>query len=235
MPDDRDWFRVTLTAGTTYQIDQVHQDGYRRWKLWGIYDATGNLIPNTQDNNAHFKSRVFFTPSTTGPHYIAAGATGKFVDHTPITTNILVDYNAALHVGGYRLSVNIITDDYTADATTTATVSVGGAPVIGRIEVPGDVDWWAVELTAGTSYRIDQKKREYSLNPYLRGIYDADGNLIPNTANDNGGEPDNIFVRSRNSIVYFTPSETDTYYIAAGANGSNPYKIGSYSLSVKVQ
>ena len=235
VPDDRDWFRVTLTAGTTYQIDQVHQDGYRRWKLWGIYDATGNLIPNTQDNNAHFKSRVFFTPSTTGPHYIAAGATGKFVDHTPITTNILTDYNAAFHVGGYRLSVNIITDDYTADATTTATVSVGGAPVIGRIEVPGDVDWWAVELTAGTSYRIDQKKREYSLNPYLRGIHDSSGILIPNTTNDNGGEPDNIFLRSYNSIVYFTPSNTDTYYIAAGANGSNPYKIGSYSLSVKVQ
>ena len=66
-------------------------------------------------------------------------------------------------------------------------------------------------------------------DPYLRGIHDADGNLIARTTNDDGGV-------GRNSLVYFTPDEDATYYVAAGgyvATGAGYSQVGSYTLSVE--
>ena len=59
-------------------------------------------------------------------------------------------------------------------------------------------------------------------DPYLRGIYDEDGELIAGTTNDDGG-------RVHNSRVYFTPDEDATYYVSAGAGRSD---VGTYRLKV---
>ena len=45
-------------------------------------------------------------------------------------------------------------DDFPADTNTTGQVDVGGS-VTGNIESGGDVDWFLVELEAGTRYQID--------------------------------------------------------------------------------
>ena len=60
------------------------------------------------------------------------------------------------------------------------------------------------------------------MNPYLRGIRDADGTLIAGTRNDDGGT-------GWNSRVEFTPDVGGTYYVAAGAFQSTQ---GTYTLSV---
>ena len=60
-------------------------------------------------------------------------------------------------------------------------------------------------------------------DPYLRGIYDADGNLIDNTTDNDGGI-------AGNSRVNFTASEDAIYYVAAGSQFPH---IGTYTLSVE--
>ena len=104
-------------------------------------------------------------------------------------------------------------------------VAVGGTAG-GNIETAGDRDWFAVELVAGRTYTIDlggNPTADGTLSdPLPYGIHHADGNLIANTTNDDGGD-------GRNSKVTFTATETGTFYIAAGAYRSHQ---GTYTVEV---
>ena len=113
-------------------------------------------------------------------------------------------------------------DDHSANILTGGGVGVGGTAV-GKIESAGDSDWFAVELVAGRTYTIDLRGTPTGdgtlSDPYLRGIHDAEGNLISGTTNDDGGA-------GYNSQVTFTAAETGTYYIAAGAySGRGTYEV----------
>ena len=214
---DRDWFAVTLEAGKTYQFDL---EGIWSWSgtlrdpyLRGIYDAGGNRIDGTtnDDGGRVRNSRVSFTPNEDATYYVSAGS-----DH---------DY----WTGTYTLRVSESENpagDYAANATTTGTVVVGGGPATGNIDSPGDRDWFAVDLEEGKGYRFDLRgSRNHGTlpDPYLRGIYDEDGELIDGTTNDNGGW-------RNNSHVGFTPDESATYYVSAGAYRDY---TGTYTLSVE--
>ena len=225
---DQDWFAVELEAGKTYRVDLegvwsdvgTLPDPYLR----GIFDSDGVLIPGTSDDDSGFKdnSRVTFTATETGTHYVAASAFR--VSHRE------TEHNA------YRLSVYDVTDgggpdEFTAGTDTTGRVSVGGSAT-GLIGYVGDRDWFAVELVAGETYRIDLKGWEadgWLIDPYLHGIHDAAGNLISGTEDDNGGA-------QLNSRVTFEATDTGTYYIAAGSGPwkSHAYGEGTYTLSVEL-
>ena len=214
--DDRDWFAVELEAGKTYLVDLegsptgegTLDDPYLR----GIHDANGNLIADTtaDDGGVGFNSRVAFVAPETATYYVAAGAS----------------YRGA-STGTYKLSVEEVADDFSQDTATTGAVAVGGS-VAGNVQFADDLDWFAVELEAGKIYHVDLEGSptgEGTLdNPSLRGIHDANGNLIANTTDDNGGV-------GFNSRVAFVAPETATYYIAAGASYWEAL-TGTYKLSV---
>ena len=84
-----------------------------------------------------------------------------------------------------------------------------------------------VTLAAGTIYRIDLEgwaTRAGTLSkPYLRGIYDSNGNPIRGTTDDDGGT-------GLNSQAFFTATEDGTHYVSADAQGR---AIGTYTLSVE--
>ena len=104
-------------------------------------------------------------------------------------------------------------DDYSSTTQTTGAVAVGGSAT-GEIETRSDRDWFAVTLEAGRIYRIDLEGSDSRggtlYNPYLRGIYNADGVRFAGTTDDDGGA-------DRNSRVEFRAEENATYYVAAGA------------------
>ena len=210
---DRDWFAVTLEAGKSYRIDLegsptsagTLSDPYLR----GLYNAVGHRIAGTMNNDggAGNNSRVTFTATDDATYYVSAGADGS-------------------NVGTYRLSVEEVTDDFTVGTGTAGTVAVGGSET-GEIERGGDLDWFAVTLEAGKIYRFDLEGSPTSAgtlsDPYLRGLYDAAGNRIAGTTNNDGGD-------GNNSRVTFTANEDATYYVSAGAHGS---RTGTYTLSVE--
>ena len=113
--------------------------------------------------------------------------------------------------------------DLPEGVSTTGRVVVGGSAT-GDIETRGDRDWFAVELDAGRTYRIDLKGSRTGagtgtlLDPYLRGVHDADGVLITGTTNNDGGV-------GRNSRVEFTATANATYYVAAGAFGDGARQL----------
>jgi hypothetical protein len=225
-PGDLDWFAVELTAGTAYRIDL---EGAPTWvgslydpDLYGIYDSDGNLIPGTtnDDGGVLWNSRVTFTPPVDGTYYVSVGSSAA-----PCGNYIVI------YEGTYRLTV---TDpgvseertDFSADTNTSGRVLVDGLAT-GEIENSQDRDWYLVTLETGTTYRIDLTGRATSggslTDPYLHGIYDADGDLIAGTTADDGGD-------YRNSRLTFTPSANGIYYVSAGADDGH---TGTYTLSVE--
>jgi len=77
---DNDWFAVSLVEGQTYRLDLegvetgvgTLADPYLR----GIFNSAGTEIPGAfnDDGGAGTNSRLEFTASSTGVHYISAGA-----------------------------------------------------------------------------------------------------------------------------------------------------------------
>ena len=238
---DQDWFAVELVAGRTYVIDLrgsptddgTLSDPYLR----GIYDADGNRIANTtnDDGGRGYNSRLTFTATESGTHYIAAGAWSsrrgtyevEVTDTSPPPAETAAaaaesetDQNQAL-----LASVSEGATDLPNDASTPGRVAVGDTAT-GTIGTAREKDWFAVELVAGRTYVIDLRGSPTDdgtlSDPYLRGIYDADGNRIANTTNDDGG-------RGYNSRLTFTATESGTHYIAAGAWSS---RRGTYEVEV---
>ena len=217
--NDRDWFAVTLMAGRTYRIDleptPTGSSALSDPLLYRVYDADGNSISGTNNDDGDGtgrSSQLFFTATEDAIYYVAAAS-----------------YET--EKGTYTLSVTDVTninDDFEAGTGTTGTVDVDGS-VRGKIESQGDRDWFAVDLTRGTTYQIDLKGTHTGdgslLDPYLAGVYTSSGNRIyyTDTEDDDGGV-------GANSQVTFTPTANGTYYVSAGAYGSN---TGTYTLSVK--
>ena len=207
---------MTLEAGRLYRIDlngsQTGAGTLRDPYLRGIHDADGNLIPGTTDDNsgAGLNSRLEFTAGEDATYYVATGAWGD-------------------GEGTYTLSVtdvtDTITDDFSAGTGTSGAVEVGGSAT-GEIEFFTDRDWFAVDLEAGATYRIDlegQRTGAGTLNdPYLYGVHDANGVLIAGTTDDDSGT-------AVNSRLKFTAADAATYYVAAGAYGDEE---GTYTLTV---
>ena len=230
---DRDWFAVELVAGRTYTIDLrgsptddgTLSDPYLR----GVYDADGNLIPGTtnDDGGLGYNSRLTFAATESGTHYIAAGAYyGRGTYEVEVSDNSPPDTQDQVQEPPVVLPVvSLVGVEFSADTSTEGRVAVGETAT-GNIGSDGDRDWFAVELVAGRTYTIDlmgSGTDDGTLgDPYLRGIHDADGNLIPRTADDNGGE-------GNNSRVTFTATDSGTHYIDVGAFSGT----GSYTVAVR--
>ena len=92
-------------------------------------------------------------------------------------------------------------DDFSTKINTSGQVAVGGT-ASGNIETADDRDWFAVDLVAGRSYTIDLRGIATGngtlSDPYLCGVYDAEGNYVSGTRDDDGGE-------GHNSQATFTP------------------------------
>ncbi|MCY3634392.1 MAG: PPC domain-containing protein [bacterium] len=214
-PGDRDWFAVSLEAGTIYQFDLKGGptgDGLPGFGtlgdpyLHGIHNSGGTRIAGTSDDDGgvHNYSRVRYRATQTGTHYVSAGG-----DSGTFTL-----FAAALG-----------SDDHPANTTTTSTVTVGGSAT-GEIEREGDRDWFAVTLVAGTTYRIELKgtrTRDGTLrDPYLHGIHNSSGTRIAGTSDDDSGI-------GSNSLITFTAAHSGVHYLSAGADRD---WTGSYTLYV---
>ena len=222
--NDRDWFAVSLEAGNTYQIDlegsfngkgTLH-DPY----VHGIHDKDGILVVDTTDDEGGYgrDSRVFFTASEDAIHYVAAGGDGSVtgtykLSVANVTGRVAVGDDTVVEPAG---------GDLPADTSTTGRVTVEGSAT-GDISASGDVDWFAVDLIAGTDYLVAVEGFRENAGTLdgtkLVGIYDADGNALPHSV-------------GYGSTFYLIP-ETGTYYVGvAGILSGGVTRTGTYTVSV---
>ena len=212
--NDQDWFSLSLITGHTYRFDLTGSGGGGTGTLpdtylRGIYTSAGVAVAGTTDDDSggNLNSLVTYTATSSGTYYVSAGAYGS-------------------NTGTYRLVTTDVgaADDFASTITTAGRVTAGGTAT-GRIEIASDTDWFQISLTAGRAYRIDLQGSGSGggslTDPYLRGIYDAGGVLLPSTTDDDSGG-------SNDSRVEFVADRTGLYYISAGAYASNTgtYRVG---------
>ena len=223
---DLDWFRADMVAGRKYEFGLVgalaDPDGALTLsapKLFGIYDADGNLISGTTetDNNNDLVHSQY-TATVDGPHYYSVGAE---------------DFYDPSATGTYSIAFSDITvsgGDIPGDTTTREVVVADGAEAGSDITDEDDRDWFKVEFESGKTYRIYIRGESYDVDaytledPYLYGIYDSDGTLIPNTTMDDGG-------LGADSQLDYTATTTGEHYISVGLSPGSSLR-GNYGLVV---
>jgi len=115
-----------------------------------------------------------------------------------------------------------VADDYSNNAGTTGSVSVGGARN-GAIEAAGDMDWLRITLMAGRRYRFDLEGLDTSRgtlpDPFLR-LRDSSGASL--TYDDDSGTGDN-------SWITWKATASGTYYLSVGSSTTS--STGTYRVS----
>lgn len=131
----------------------------------------------------------------------------------------------------------LVFDDNAAEPDRAGAVQAGES-IVGCIEVPGDVDWFAVKLQENLSYRFHVRGKRAGFgtlaNPKFAGVFDSEGNPIGDTSN-NGG----FLGADGRPVLVFIPEITGTYYIAVSGDTTYvPHRsdapVGVYTLSVEV-
>jgi len=211
---DQDWFRFDFAPGQVLGIDlegQATGAGDLRDPVLSIRDPGGNVLLFNDDGGTGLNSRLEIETTGTGTVFLSARA------FSPSDT------------GSFTLSVeDLRADDFAADPTTTGTVSAT-APTRGAIEQVGDVDWLRLSVEAGVTYQVDLEGRATGggtlSDPLLDGIFDATGQRIAGTFNDDGG----VGLNARTS---FTAQSDGEVFVAASAFGR---ATGRYSVEVTAE
>lgn len=213
---DADWFKVALTAGTTYQFEVLGADtanGTLADPFLDLYNSTGVWLASDDDSGTWFNSLLTYRPTSSGTYYVSASAA------------------TISGTGTYLVKASTIptvVDDYAATTASSGTIAIGGSKA-GSIEVGGDEDWFKVTLTAGTTYTINLRGASSGVgtlaDPYFKGIYSAAGAYINGTTNDDFGG-------GRESQITFAPTVSGAYYLSAGGYSTG---TGTYQLSISGQ
>jgi len=195
---DADWFAVMLNAGQHYQFKL--DGGTLADPKLALYSANGALVGSDDDSGVGLNALLGFNAAAGGTYFVAASG------YRSLT-------------GSYRLSVTSTTvDDYAANTSTAGRVVVGGSAT-GQVEAAGDVDWFAVTLTAGQSYRL--KLTGNGLADPVLAIVNAAGAVL--ASDDDGGA-------GLDAQIDFTAPGSATYYLAAAGVRAG---TGGYSVSVQ--
>jgi hypothetical protein len=219
--NDEDWFKTSyLIAGLTYTIDlegaYTSQGTLSDPLIKGIYNSAGTLVSGVTIvddvvSGTNKNSRATFTPTTNGNYFLSAGGYDTNTGTYRLTLSGPDGYTANTSTSGYVIPTNVANYYF--------------SPPQGNIEVANQVDWIKADLLAGVTYTINLEGSPTAqgtlTDPYLRGIYNAQGVSLGYTDDDSG--------QSLNSQVTFTPTTNSTYYIAAGASGTG---TGTYKVSV---
>ena len=155
-PGDADWWRITLTAGTTYLFDLVGSsvDGFFEAGLTlddpflALRGASGATLLSDDDSGVGLNARILFTPTQTGIYYLDAQG-----------------YDGA--TGSYALIAN----------ANPVTGTLDGHPVTsGVVDWPGDTVLTSVTLAAGSGY-VFNVDGSTLVDPFLE-LLDASGNVV---------------------------------------------------------
>lgn len=216
---DIDAFRVFFQRGLAYSIamDRVDEtlDPFLQ-----LIDSEGELVADNDQRDESDNAGIVFAPSETGFYLISAS-----------------DAQMEAGSGAYELSVQTLggipvssSGDSVGGTVDTAVPVEVGEVQVQAIETEGDIDFFALTLVEGNTYRIQALSREPApmddspvFDPVL-AIVNPDDLLVVEDDDGAGGV---------NAGVFFTPQQTGTFNIAVGSFGGE--STGGYEFSVRVE
>jgi hypothetical protein len=212
---DHDWYRVTLTAGTTYTIHTTAiSGGGNPDSFLTLRDSSGAMLVDDDDGGDGTYSLINYTPTTTGTYFVDAATYSG---------------GGQSSSGSYHLSIAAVlptgADSVAATTATTGTLALDGS-IDGNIDANGDHDWYAITLTAGQTYIFRTGSTVPLTGTTPTGAVDTtltlrDAAGAQLLTNDDAGE-------YSYSAVRYTATTTGTYYLDVGGFGS---ATGAFNLT----
>lgn len=187
--DDSDFFAVTLKAGSSYQFDLTTTNASFDPDL-RLYDIDGEFLTGNDgiEEEVNYNSRIIFSCDEDGIYYLEAS-----------------DYSG--NPGSYSISGLTLKDDYPLDESSDGMVAVNQGGVNGNIDFGGDGDLFKITLEAGTTYALILNSSDVNgLSDPLLDLYDNDLEFI---------EYDDDYGGDGNSLIFYTPTISGTYYLGA--------------------
>lgn len=197
--DDNDWFSISLDAGSSYRFS-IGSSSQTQTGSIDVFDSSGHLVSSIV--GGYDPESLVFSPTQDGTYYVSAN---NGLNSTSPIASI-----------AYTLTAVALPGDLTDNQTTSGALTLG-SPTTGTFDGLGDVDWYAVSLTAGQSY-------DFRLNGDRQGaqlrLYDGFGHEVVRSLN---GGSDSF------SLISQTIASSGTYYVSAAFNNAN--SPGSYTLT----
>jgi hypothetical protein len=199
---DVDWFAIELVEGRPYRFSLMggNDDGVLNDPLLRLYDSEGNQVATDDDGGTGLNSYLTYVSVSGGTYFAAASAFG---DGTGMYWLRVLDTDVPGHV-------------YTDEE-----IDGAGDDRISRIDMPGDLDYFRVQLDSGARYTIELRGHgdQPLADPFV-AILDENNERL--ASDDDSG-------RGLDARLRFQPSYSGTYYIqASGLGGST----GWYQVSI---
>lgn len=186
-----------------------------------LYQSNGTLFASIQTNDTS-QLQINGSVMTINPNSDLNPGTDYYVN---LSAGALRDLagNAYSGISGstaFNFTTARATDDVANDSTTKEVLAIGAAAKARRIEAGGDLDFFRVDLVAGTSYTFALSAAAGGGlgDPFLRLIGPSGAVLA---SDDDGGG-------LKNSAIQYTASSSGSYYLSAAGNGSS---TGAYLIS----
>lgn len=264
---DVDLFRVSLEADTSYEFDidaRALENGSLLDSYLRVFDSLGRQLAFNDDARGSLDSRLVYTAPQAGDYYLGVSAYGN----TAYNPSFSGSGRAAPSFGEYTLTAEALsTPQPPAPPPTEPPVAPPSDPPVAAVEPndsvqtatvmifdgqtaraegfigdgqfqSADVDFYAIDVVAGTRIVIDIDARELPdpshLDSYLR-LFSASGHLLATNDDANG---------SLDSRLTTQLTDAGTYYIGVSAFGNSQYgpfesgsgraarSTGDYVLSV---
>ena len=232
---DRDWVQVDLTAGTEYTFDLEGADtdgGTLADPFLVLRDANGGFVAQDEDGGTGANAQIVFTPDSTSTYYVEVrtfgGQAGTYTLSSSPGERTEEDGTGDSSGDGGGGSTptpgQTVAEgdtDAAGDTSTTAMISPNDT-FNGELDVAGDRDFIAIDLTAGTQYSFEVQGADSGSgttlpDPFLV-LRDANGGFV--AQDDNSGT-------GLDALITFTPETSGTYYLSVrNFNG----ETGTYSV-----
>ncbi len=197
---DRDVFSFQADAGVTYAIQMdlgtLTQTGLT------LHDQNGVNVFDADDDFLEAVSHRIWTAPADGTYFLQVGA------------------NTSPHTGTYQVTIRLL-DDH-GNAGSQATVVEAEGLVEGIIEVGGDEDWFAIQVSAGLTYVWETVLG--TLYDTTLTLYDQDGTTLVETDDDGGP--------ALASQIQWTADRDGIYFLKVQA--FREFQTGTYSLQSDV-
>lgn len=212
---DSDYIAINLSAGTQYTFDVEGvptNAGTLSDPELTLHNIVGDRIASDGGSGVGLNARLVFTPTTTATYYLSVGGRNRAEGTYKLTTTPgeRLDTGRGLSdpPGDIVPGVAQFEDADAAGSTSTVYSLISGDSFRGTLATASDVDYVAIELTAGTVYGfiVDgfNSGRGDTLRDPILVLRDANGDFLAQQESE-------IFDVAK---MEFTPTESGTYYLS---------------------
>ncbi|MHC4527606.1 MAG: pre-peptidase C-terminal domain-containing protein, partial [Planctomycetota bacterium] len=181
---DVDWLSVTVQTGEFLVVETSNLSGSNADTVLELYDSSCNPLTNDDDGGAGLASRMGWTATYDGLHYVKVRTYGGFYADCN-------DQGGGLADCYYEVTMTIRAgcdnpDGYEPDNTPAEASLMGdGQTQSHTIHADGDVDWLSVVLQTGDELTVETSNLYGTNDDTVLELYD--GNCIVLTFDDDGG------------------------------------------------